>query len=52
MGDLFTTALLAVTLSMFAGVEARICIGHTSRVAFGASAAYVKQGDYDRGFGL
>ena len=39
--------------TMFAGAGGEILYWpHKSRVALGASAAYVKQRDYDRGFGL
>ena len=39
--------------TMFAGAGGEVLYWpHKSRVAFGASAAYVKQRDYDRGFGL
>ena len=39
--------------TMFAGAGGEVLYWpHKARVAFGASAAYVKQRDYDRGFGL
>lgn len=39
--------------TMFAGAGGEVLYWpHKSRVAIGASAAYVKQRDYDRGFGL
>ena len=39
--------------TMFAGAGGEVLFWpNKSRVAFGASAAYVKQRDYDRGFGL
>lgn len=39
--------------TMFAGVGGEVLYWpHKSRIAFGASAAYVRQREYDRGFGL